>query len=402
MSLRHIIIGASAAGIAAANKIRQLDSEASIICISQESEQPYNKCFLADYLSGSKTQEQITIFTPEQALQKNITLLLGKKVQALKIAEKKVLLSDGSSLTYDRLLIATGTSPLIPQIPGIDSTGIFLFHGMHHAQALRDAVERQKPRHALIVGAGLSGLECADSLIQHGVEVTVVERSAQLLDRQITQAGSEFIEKHMQERGVKTYVSTEVKEIMNDIHDGKRVVLSNGVCLAADIVIFAVGARPNSQFLENADIRLHTQWILVDDTMQTSVPDICAAGDIVMVKDQLTGHLIPNCTWPDAMLQGMVAAHTMVGITKTYPGATIVTSSAFFGIKFASCGPVKNPLPEHESIEVCDQDSYKLFLWAHNKLCGFLIIAPSLHIGNYKRVLLTQQEVSKQQLLDGL
>ncbi len=453
MKKTYLIIGASAAGISAVNKIRQLDPDATIVCISDEAEFPYNKCFLADYLAGSKTQEQLAIFTPELVRQKNVQLLLGKKVSQLHCAEKQIELTDGQRISYDVLLIATGTSPIKPNIPGIDAQGVFNFHGLGHATSLLQFVKQltvrgesfdpafakasageagwaftpelsrgvrtggiepgpqlelqrklgktiipYKTLNAVIIGAGLSGLECADALTAQGVKVTVVERAEQILPRLVDTQGAAFIENAMRNLGVVCLTQHMVTEIIIKEQRVAGVTLANGTVIPADVVVCALGARPNTAFTAEAGIKMQDAWIQVDVFMQTSIPGIFAAGDVVVVKDQISGNLVPSCTWSDAMHQGLIAAHNMVGQPRAHPGVTVITSSAFFGVKFASCGPISN---QHE-LEVAHkttESEYKMLLTKDAVLKGFLIIAPALSLGNYRKAVLTGQKIVPEELI---
>jgi len=399
MAKSYVIIGASAAGIAAANKVRQLDQAASIVCISDEAESPYNKCFLADYLSGTRSSEQVAIFTSDHAQQKNIQLLLGTRVVRIIPDQKSVVLENGKVISYDSLFIATGTSPRVPAIPGIGSKGVFNFHGMAHAQELLQAIVQQQPRRAVVIGAGLSGLECADALKLYGIQVAVIERDQRPLPRLVNQPGAQFIESAINNAGVSLHTQESVAEILGREGRVAGVRLESGAMIETDLVVCALGAVPNSSWLAETGITMRSGWVCVDEHLRTSVSDIYAGGDLVMIKDQLSGEQVPSCTWPDAMQQGIVAAHNMVGVPKIYPGALVVISSSFFGIKFASAGSIAHPGNSHRTIAHQTDSHYKHFLIAGDQLKGFLIIGPTLNIGKYRRAILTGQTISTDELL---
>lgn len=395
----HVIIGASAAGIAAALKIRQLDAHAQIICICAETSIPYNKCLIADYVAGLITPGQLHLLSPEQAQEKNIVLMCGTRVVAIEAGEQRVLLSDGQSVFYDTLFIATGTSPIIPPIPGNNAVGVFTFHGMRDAQELIAFLQKRAARKAVVVGAGLSGLECADALRVRGIQVTVVERAPQLLSQHVTSTGSQFIQKRMESMGIAVYLGQSIVEICTKDHHVVGITLACGLTQATDLVVFAVGSRPNSACAIDASITTRDGHIIVDETMQTNISNVYAGGDVAMVRELLTGELIPSCTWPDAVQQGVVAAHAMVGIAKKYTGAIAGANSAFFGLKFSSVGRLWES--GYERVEHYSEQCYKFFVLQNQLLCGFVVIGPTISTSSYKRALLTRQPIAKESLIQG-
>jgi NAD(P)H-nitrite reductase large subunit len=399
MKKKHIIIGVAAAGIGAAQKLRQLDPNASIICISDENEIPYNKCNLADYVSGLKTENQMYTLTKEQAANKNIELMLGKKVIALNPHQKNIELNDGQKIEYDTLLLAVGTCPAMPNLPKINELkGIFNFHRLRDAQGILDFIVEHKIKKAIVVGAGLSGLECADSLAHLKIDVSVIEQQSRVLASYIDETGSHFIEQCMRYEKISFYSNQNVIELLE--HNGfvHGIKLENGTELEADMVIFAIGLKPNLSLSHNTSIMSTHEGIITDDYMQTNVPGIYAAGDIALVKDQLTGQLVPNRTWPDAMLQGLIAAHSMAGQPKKYPGLLSIISSAFFGVKFARCGILTNLPDSFEVIIKNEKTFYHKYVLEDGYLKGFLLIGETEKLGILRRLLLTHTKISIDQL----
>ena len=295
MKKTHVIIGSSAAGMSALNKIRQLDPHAELICITAQAELPYNKCLLADHLAGLKTEQQILTATAESLQQKNIHLLRNTLVTNIEPTAKRVTLSDGQIITYDSLFLGLGTSAFVPPIAGAALPGVFTFHTLADAQNILAWIALKRPRTAVVIGAGLSGLEAADALANQGVAVTVVERGSQLLANQVDARGSALIERCMQARGVAWYPQQTVAEIMG-IDSVATVILENGKQLPADMVIVAAGARTNSALALQAGLALQQGGVIVDDQLMTSAQDIYAGGDLVVVRSQLTGELVPSCT----------------------------------------------------------------------------------------------------------
>lgn len=390
MPKHYIIIGTAAAGIGAAHKLRQLDPHGRITCISNEKETPYNKCFLADYVLGLKKEEQVFTLNHAIAQQKNITLMLGTRVMRIDRERKALVCADGTELYYDALLIGTGTSPFIPPIPGIgECAGIFTFHNLRDAHALLDWIKKCTVRHAVIIGAGLSGLECADALRAHGIRSHIVEAQDRVLPAFLDAAASNFLQTHMHAHNVDVTCGARVQKI---IHANGRVAgvqLSDGTVLPADMVICAAGLRPNLDLAKESGLALVGAGISVNEHMQTNDPAIYAAGDVVMVPDQLTGNLVQSSTWPDAMLQGMIAACAMTGNHKPYPGICQVISSSFFGLNFATAGTMY--AGDVDCILQRDASFYHAFATQDALLVGFLLLGNTQRLAELRRKLLTRQ-----------
>lgn len=399
MNKIYCIIGTSAAGIAAAQKLRQLDPLASIICISDEIEMPYNKCMLADYASGSKDAADVFTLPAEQAEKRNISLMLGKKVVAIDTEKKTILLNDNQKITYDALLLAIGTSPVIPSIQGMQSNGVFTFHRLSDINNIMQYVQQHRVQRAVVIGSGLSGLECADALMVQNIEVAVIERNKNVLSSLVNEQGSEYIQNKFRVAGGKLYIEHTVQEIIHIDGQIQAVLLSNGTILETDMVIVAVGIQPNLALAKQIDLALHENMgIAVNDQMQTSQVGIYAAGDIVVVKDQITGALVASRTWPDAMLQGITAAHAMAGQPKAYPGLATVISSSFFDIKFARFGVIDKITQLDELVDFVHADFYHRFIVQGSQLKGFLLVGNTTHVGKFRMALLAQSPVNRELL----
>lgn len=385
MIKRHLIIGASAAGVATALTLRRLDSACSITILSQEPELPYNKCLLADYAHGQKTQEQIAILTVQAAQSKNIQLCLGVNVVALNRDQKKVTCSDGQQFSYDTLLLGTGASPILPTIDGISThPNVFTFYRLSDVENILATGKAKNVRTAVVIGAGLSGLECADALNAQGLLVAVIERSTHVLGKQIDAQGAECVEQALSAAGVRLHTNASVAAI-----DPAGIYLTDGTYIQADLIICAIGVQPNVLLAQKAELKLEDGAVWVDDTMQTSDAAIYAGGDCCMVTHQISGQRMRNCSWPEAMQQGMVAAHNMSGIKKQYAGVCVITSSAFFGIKFATCGMI-DAIPSTYVVhqQLCG-NSYAKVVVLNDRVYGFVLVGDTRHFSLLRRLILT-------------
>lgn len=393
MKKTHLIIGTSAAGIAAAQKLRQLDPACEIMCVSDEAERPYNKCFLADYVAGLKQEQQLFTLAHAQAEQKNIQLLLNRRVTAIQPDEKRITLADGQHIAYDSLMLGIGATPVVPSLPGANLAGVFTFHRLRDMHAINTYIMQRAVKKVVVVGAGLTGLECADALHARGLQVTVVERAAQLLHSFIDAQASQFIERRMHSAGIATRLASSVQEIVGDVHV-RSVRLADGSLHDADMVVFAIGVRSNLELARVSGIQCSDAGIIINDHMQTNLPGIFAAGDVCAVRDLLTGNTVPNRTWPDAMFQGMMAANAMVGLPKQYAGVTMIISSHFFDIKFVACGPVISPPSECEVIVRMGGDYYHKYLIENGYLKGFLLVGNTGLLTKLRPALMMQTKIS--------
>lgn len=389
MNKNFLIIGASAAGLGAAVKLRDLNKTINITCITAEQEMPYNRCLLADFLAGSKTAEQVATKPQEYFDTNNITLLRGTKVTRIEPTLNRITLESGNHLDYDYLFIGTGrTSPRLP-IPGNKLENVFSFYDLQDTKALAACIKQINPKRATVIGAGLSGLECADALTEYNLQIDVIERGNQVLGQQIDQEGSNLLQSLMAKFNVTLHNNCTVEKITGDTAV-TGVTLSTGHELPSDLVIFATGGTLSTPLARDAGITCTESGILTNEFMQTSIPNIFAGGDVCLVRDQLSGELIQSCLWTDAILQGMAAAHGMLGTPKKYAGALIVTSSNIFGIKFVTCGPVNNPPENYVSHIKRTHDSYHKFVTLDGKLKGFVMIGNVDNVGSLRKKLLDE------------
>lgn len=426
---KFIIVGNSAAGIAAIRTLRSLDPHATIICISDEQENPYNKCFLADYISGDKSEQQTYTLKKEQLDQLSIDMRYGMAVVGIDPQERYITLkkwrqpvisqsqpenaahewiisNQRASLivgndvvrsieSYDALLLATGTRPIVPNIEHIGSySNVFAFHNLKSAHQLSSFIEERKPQKAVVIGAGLSGVEIADALARHNIEVYLIERSAYLLSAHLTVTASQLLESAMYKCGVHVGTNKTIVKVEGSDDTAQSVILSDGTVISTDLIVMTAGLVRNAELAHSALLTVDQYGLVVNEYLQTSNQYIYAAGDIISTVDQISGRVMASCTWPDAMQQGRYAAYAMAGQPKPYPGASIITSSAFFGLKFYSCGAKDDS--EFTVIEQHTDQFYRRYLLQQNKIKGFILLDDGKKFAQLKAALLTGQSVHDQ------
>lgn len=329
MTYTYIIIGASAAGIAALNRLQQLDPQAPKLIISAES-QAYNKCLLINYGSDEIARSSLLLKYTDDA---HTTFKWGARVVSLDCSLSTITLDDGSAFSFKRLLIATGCRPIIPDVLKHTSfENLFFLHTLTDTQILKD----QNQRCIAIIGAGLTGLECADMLTKKGHIVTLIERDAYFLSSFISAEQSKHIEQKLQELKIDYRLSTEIKQVHAQNNRITGLEIDNNGTIECDLFICAAGTLPNNQFAQRAGIVCTREGIIVNDYFQTSQATIYAAGDVICRPEM--GGFIRSTTWTDAVIQGYYAAWAMSGKPRAYPGIRSRISSRFFGLHLAKSG----------------------------------------------------------------
>ena len=391
MKPTYVVIGASAAGLAAVTKLRELDPTATIACLTAEQDIPCNRCLLSDLISGSKTVDSIAVKPDGFFMEKNIFLMRNAQVIDIDPKQQIIRLKTGQTVAYDRLFLGTGRSGWVPAIPGAQSNGVFPFYGTKNARDILTYIAEHTIRHVTVVGAGLSGLECADALATRGLAVTIVEQASHILPKQLNADGAALLTSLLQQKGVSVQTDCRVEEIGDEKNMVKSVTLSSGQTLATDMVIFALGGKINIELAQIAGLTCYENGIITTPTMQTSNPHIFAGGDVCVVKDILTGNLVQSCTWPDAVLQGITAAFNMTGGHRQYDGTMIITSSTIAGTTFVTCGPVANPPAHYKQVVIHGDGFYHLRLEENGVLKGFAMIGNVDNVGQLRRQLLEKR-----------
>ena len=391
MASHHtVIIGASAAGISFINKLTRLNPQAAITCISQEAELPYNKCFLADYLAGSKTEQETYLNTTSFAAR--VQFKLGMSVTQIDRNGQQILCSDGSRFSFDSLFIATGSSPYIPPfMDGVGHDGIFTFNSLADVNNIIAYQCKTGAQKVIIIGAGLSGIECADALHKNGLNIAIIEQKSSILHQFFDREVAAFLQARIETAGVNLLLGQQVITIDNSLHGKKKIFLASGSILDADIVILATGLKPNMSLAQKANLLVEKEGILVNEYMQTSDPNIYASGDVIATTNLLTGQRISSCTWPDAMLQGIYAAQAVAGMPQSYSGASLVVSSSFFGLHMAQAGHIY-PQPDDTPIIKQGEGYYQAYLLNKGHLKGFGVLGNIHNLGILRKAILTGQQ----------
>jgi NAD(P)H-nitrite reductase large subunit len=329
----HVILGAGPAGVIAAETIRRQAPQDTITLVGDEAEPPYSRMAIPYLLMGN-IDERGTYLRKNPAHFADLKInQLQARATSVDVATKNIAFDNGQRLAYDRLLIATGSHPARPPIPGMDSAGVHPCWTLEDARKIM-ALARPGAR-VLQMGAGFIGCIIMEALMQRGVQLSVVEMGDRMVPRMMGPMAGGMIKGWCEAQGVQVFTGTRVEAI----HPGAplSVRLSNGQTVAADLVISATGVKPNIGFLENSGITC-LQGVLTDECLQTSVPGVYAAGDCAEAFDKVSGTTMVSAIQPNAAEQARVAALNMVGQRTELRGVTQINVLDTLGLISTSFG----------------------------------------------------------------
>ena len=342
--MKVIFVGGVAGGASAAARIRRLDEQAEIIVFERSGYVSYANCGLPYYIGGViEDPEDLTLQTPESFWKRfRIQMKVRHEVTAIHTDRKTVSvrnLETGEDFeeAYDQLLLSPGAKPVWPEHPGMGSERLFTLRTVEDTFRIKEFINQNRPKSAVMVGGGFIGLEMAENLRQLGMEVTIVQRSRQLMNPFDPDMAA-FIHNEVRKHGVKLMLGHSL-EGFREKNSGLEVLLRDGVSVSADMVILAIGVTPESMLAKEAGLALGIKGsILVNDRMQTSAPDIYAVGDAVQVKHFVTGadSLIPLAG--PANKQGRIAADNICGGDSRYLGSQGSSVIKVFDMTAATTG----------------------------------------------------------------
>lgn len=330
--LKLVVVGNGMAGIRTLEELLKLDRDLyDITVFGAEPYTNYNRILLSPVLTGEQTVQDIILNDKNWYRENGITLHLNCTVTQINRARREVIADDGTVAPYDRLLLATGSNPFVLPVPGNDLKRVITFREIRDVDLMIDAASKLK--RAVVIGGGLLGLEAANGLAARGMKVSVVHLGATLLDRQLDKAAAALLQKDLERRGLQFLMNRQTAAIVGDEEGAVRAIrFKDGSEHATDLVVMAVGIRPNTDLAEKAGI--HTErGIIVNDTLQTYDPSIYAVGECVSHRGMAYGLVAP------LFEQAKVAANHLAfhGIGR-YSGSAISTKLKVTGIDVFSAG----------------------------------------------------------------
>jgi NAD(P)H-nitrite reductase large subunit len=376
--MKYLIIGAGPAGVAAAETLVRTDPGGEITLLRGEAGEPYARMAIPYLLSG-RIQERGTHIRPDPAHYGRLGIqVLGGRATSVDPQARIVRLADGGTLPYDRLLVATGSTPALQKIPGIDLPGV------HTCWTLEDArflLEHARPGMRVVqMGAGFVGCIIMQGLVSLGVDLTILVRSGRMVSRMMNPAASGMIRRWCEAKGVRIRVNTLPEAITLEAGE-LRVHLGGGEALPADLYLCLVGVNPALGFLAGSSVATGT-GIIVDEAMETSVHGIYAAGDVAEFHDCLTGQAAVNAIQPNAVEQGRIAALNMAGRQASSRGSFAFNVLDTLGLISYSFGSWQG-VPGGERAELADPDRFRYLRleFQDDRLVGANTVGLTEHAG---------------------
>lgn len=365
---KHLIIGNSYAALFAVESIRKSGSKETIAIISDENEHTYSRAMLHEYIAGMVEEKLIFLRDSDYYEKMNVVPLLGKKVNKIDPKIKKVRL-DKEWIGYEKLLISTGGTPFVP--PGIEGlnkfNNIFTFTRKSDADEMKAALENVKS--VVILGGGLIGLQCAEGLVHLGKKVTIVELADNILPIALDDEAAKIARHELLKQGIDVINGDTITKINGTGTRINSVSLKSKNKISCEMVVVAVGVKPNISFLKETGIKTDL-GILVNNRMETNIKNIYAAGDCAQGAEMLSGRKMPLPIIPIASSQGMTAGYNMVGKKRTFDGGISLNALQFGGAQFISYGSIR------------DEENGDVFRWSNQKE------------GIYKKIIVKENKIT--------
>lgn len=387
MQDKIIIIGNGIAAISAIKAIREVDMESEIHLFGEEVFYPYSRIRLSKGLLSTLQEDKILLQKREWYDDNNVNLYLGTKVVSIDIDKKVVRLFDDSLISYTKILIATGSNNMEPNIPGVDKNGVYSLRTLQNAWDIADSLKDSK--NILIIGGGIQGLEIAWILSQINKEVTIAHNHVRLMTKQLDSKASKILENNIRANNVQILFNCEISEILgNDKAEGFKT--SDGKTYNCDTVIYSIGTSPNIELLKDTPIELN-RGIVVDEKMETSVNGIFAAGDVAEYNDHIFG------LWNVSIGQGKVAGYNITDKDTIYEHITPLTTLNAFDISLFSMGIVDESMATDIVLdEKIDSNIYNKVLINDGKIIGAIVV------GNIKSSPVLKSAIEKKTRLENI
>jgi NAD(P)H-nitrite reductase large subunit len=369
--VKYLIIGNSAGGIGAAEAIREVDRRGKIAIVSDEPYPAYSRPLISEYLASRCPLEKM-LFRPADFYEKNqIQTILEQKAEEVDIGERTIRLESGKKIAWEKLLLATGGSPIVPQMEGIDHSGVFTFGTLDDARAIDQYLSRRVER-AVVIGGGLIGVSVTEALVKRGLEVTIVEMKERILNTILDEEASALAAERLKQAGVEIITGHTVTAVSSYYLSGEvtAVTLDDSRPIPCELVIVAIGVQPRTD-LAGTGIKVN-RGIVVDHHMATSSADVYACGDVAEAYDFVYGQNRLTPIWPNAYLGGRIAGFNMAGVTQEYQGGTSMNSLKYFGLAIVSAGMVEPPDKSYQVLAKKGEHTYKKVILKDGLISGLV------------------------------
>lgn len=371
---RYVIVGGGPAGVSAADAIRSKDSDGSLLLLDRDRDIPYYRTELDTYIAGTTPEAELPLHPELHYRDQRIDLRSHTTVVRVRATERSLDLEDGSSVEYDSLLLAPGSRPLRGPWPGASVPGVMTIRTRVDArEVIRRLGETDLP--VVVVGGGVLGLILAEGIHHRGKRVTLLERERTLWAPLLDERGSRLVQRGLEGAGVEVGLGEEVTGVTVENGGVREIQTSRGRRVQTDLVVVAIGVRPDLDFLEGSGIRVD-RGILIDHEFRTNLPGIFAAGDAAQAYDTISGLFRVVTNWNNAMEQGRLAGLSMAGAPVPYRGVLLSNSEGFFGIRVSVLGLTQT---ETKALTVLigrndEKGLYRKLLLREEKLVGALLV----------------------------
>lgn len=383
--MNYVIIGNGTAGVGCVEGIRAIDKTGTITMISAEPYPAYGRPLISYLLEGKTTEEKMLRYRSEDWYrERGAEHLRGETATGVDSAAKVVTLASGESLHYDKLCIATGSRAFVPPMDGLDTvaqqTG---FMTLDDAKKLDGMLGSGKDKRVLIIGAGLIGLKCAEGILSRVASLDVVDMAERILPNVMLPEPAALIQTHIESKGVSFHLSDSVALFTPD-----TATLKSGKVLSFDVLVMAVGVRPNTELAAQAGCKVN-RGICIDEHSATTVADIYAAGDCALSYDISIDAQRILAILPNAYFQGETAGRNMAGGAIAFTKAIPMNASGFMGLHMITAGSY-----EGEEYLSRDENGYKLLVTKDDRLKGFILLGEVDRAGIYTSLIREQTPLS--------
>jgi len=361
-----VVIGNGVASVFAVESFRKHDRNTPIIIIGDEPYLAYYRIRLSSLIGETPDLEKLYIRSPEWYRELDVEVRLKEKVTGIDTYNKTIALQGGNTVPYSKLLIASGSSPFVPPIPGTGLSGVFSIRSLDDVKQFNDFIEGKA--FGAVIGGGPLGLEAAWALAKKGKKVHVIEGAPHILFKLLDETAAEILTDLAKNVNINFIVNGQLNEVTGN-GQVSELHLGDGNKIAAEFIVFATGVRPNIKFVANTPIQT-ARGIIVNEFMQTSVEDVYAAGDVAEYKGQVYG------IWPVAKEQGATAGLNMAGIKTSYSEVVPSNYLKVFEIEVFSAGDLCKDVPNADTIKVLDREKciYKAVFFKGGSPVGAILL----------------------------
>ena len=400
---KYVIVGGSAAGMAAAHAIREKDPRGSITVLSEEPDAPYFRPLIPFLVSGRKQPEEMALVGCGPYTGADIAVRTGARVTSLDPAARSVVLEDGSAHAYEKILFATGSRPYIPpEIEGTDAEGVFALRTLADARRMAARVERTE--HAVMLGGGLLNLKATFALLERGVKVTLAVFSPEVLSQLMEPDDALLIRQALDDAGLTVKTGVAASGITADASGVTGVTLDNGSELPCQMVCIGKGVRPNVEYLDGSGVQVDG-GIVADRHTGASLPGTYAAGDVAVTHEPVSGAPIMTALWTNAVEMGRCAGMNMAGVKAAYAGTFgILNATQVADEPFVAMGVVHTATGGWEIHRKATATTYSKLVFdpEGTRLVGAVFVGDITNAGLYRYVIREKMDVAgfKREIID--